>query len=112
MNTTPTETHLDRALVEIEDWRQERKARELAFYRDAFSKGQVRIIPGKEATERPSKCDVCLRPQKAGIRKFFFSDGASFYFHTCEPCWTEIMVSGDVHTPVIARIPQTVTSSL
>jgi hypothetical protein len=102
---------VDRALQEIESWRRERKAENLRFYADAITNGQVRVIPGKETTERKSKCDVCYRPQKAGIRKFFYSNGVSFYFHTCEPCWTEIVVSADVHVPVIARISQGVTSS-
>jgi len=53
---------------------------------------------------------LCCQPQKAGILKFFCSNGTSFYFHVCGKCWTEIIAASGVHTLVIAQVPQPVTS--
>lgn len=96
-------------LIDVHDWQAERKARELAFYRDALAEGELSIVPGKERTTRKCKCDVCLAPQEPGIRKFWFRGkvGGFWWFRACEKCYAELV---DAHVPVIAQVLQSVIS--
>lgn len=98
-------------LLEVCDWRAERKARELAFYRAALAVGELTVVQGHEHTTRKCRCDICLAVQDAGGKKFWFhgKGGGFWWFHPCEKCLTE-MTSVEVHASTIAPIPQTVTS--
>ncbi len=90
-------------LLDIGSWRAESKERNLKFYADALVKNEITVTLGKEHTTRNSICDICIRPQKPGIRNFYYRETSGckfFHFHLCECCWLELMEA----TPMIALI--------
>ncbi len=84
-------------LIELYNWREDRKERELAFYRSALAAGELSVMPGKEHTTRKCKCDICLKSQEAGARKFWFQgkDMGFWWLCVCEGCWAELTTSAN-----------------
>ena len=105
MNTLNS-THVNRALLTLQAWQADAKARNLPYYTEALIHNELSVIPGNEYTTHKSCCDCCCRIQEAGIRKFKRQHGSSsgdtFEYHFCEECWKEI-VDG---RPIPVEIPQ------
>lgn len=103
-HSQPTAAQLDRVLLEIMDWKAEKKAENIAFYADALVHNRIHIVVEHEFTIRVSNCDCCLGKQQPGIRKFFHSNGTCFYFWVCPGCWQEIMEAADMSALVACQI--------
>ncbi len=88
---TPLQIAYRDLLIDIYEWREARKARELEFYRQALAAGELSVIPGKERTAHKCRCDVCLATQEPGIQKYWYQgkDG-SRWFRVCDGCMSEI----------------------
>ena len=92
--------------IEIEEWRQETKANNIRFYSDAIAHNELHVVVGKDFTVRKANCDVCLKPQKPGMKKFRYIPrrGLAFWFHPCDACWNEIVAAADLPTLVLAQV--------
>jgi len=87
MTTSPTNAAYRDLLVEMSNWREERRISNVKFYSDRITL----IQPAQKAfTVRKATCDICLKPQDPGIRNLFLTGTGSHQFHVCEACWNEI----------------------
>lgn len=77
-------------LVEVHDWRAERKAENIRFYAQAIADGRVRTLD-REFTTRSANCDCCLRKHKPGLRVLFLTGPGCHKFQACASCVTEIV---------------------
>jgi hypothetical protein len=94
-------------IEDMNTWLEETRNFNRKFYMDALVHGEISIDSAREFTEKRSKCDICLKPQKPGIRNFFYRENfvrtgghSSFHFHLCDRCWAELMVA----TPISSLV--------
>lgn len=93
-------------LVEMQDWRAKKKIENIEFYSAALVANELHVIQGKEQTVRKANCDVCLNPQKPGMKKFRYipNKGLAFWFCPCDDCWIELMKAADLTALVVAQV--------
>lgn len=88
-------------LEDIEAFRAQRLAENIRYYVEGMRDGGELIVwIGQETTKRTSRCSVCYRGQKSGVRKFWWRKPAmfrgapcgweSFWVHPCEECLGKI----------------------
>ncbi len=75
-------------LIEIHDWREERKAEHVKLYAEAFVNNQ--IAPRDGRTRRRARCDVCLRQQEPGMQTYNYAGDQQYKVNVCDGCMNKI----------------------
>lgn len=64
-----------------------------AFYEAAYRAGEMTVVEGKESTKRRARCDVCLKHQAPGMKKFWYRhDWSSWWCFFCEGCLRKLQI--------------------
>ncbi len=108
MSDHATGAQLDGVLEAVLTWQAQHKAREMKFYSEALTRGELTVIPFKEFTKQKSRCDVCSEMQPAGIRRFWYRENAKgllhcWWFHPCDKCWGELILSASLESLMVAQ---------